>query len=107
MTDVGQSERKAQEHVIKLLCDRLDYRYLGNWAHRGDNANVEVELLAQNLRARGYSDNLINKAITKLQSDASLDQVPLWLDRQYIKVPLPLESVRKNFEFKVELKPEK
>jgi type I restriction enzyme, R subunit len=72
MTDVGQPERKAQEHVIKLLSDRLGYRYLGNWEHRAGNTNVEVELLSQNLRARGYSDNLINRAITKLQSDASL-----------------------------------
>jgi type I restriction enzyme R subunit len=31
-----------------------------------------VELLVQNLRARGYSDNLINKAVDKLKSDASL-----------------------------------
>jgi type I restriction enzyme R subunit len=72
MTDVGQSERKAQEHVIKLLCDRLGYRYLGNWGHRVGNANVEVEHLTQNLKARGYSDNLINRAVAKLQSDASL-----------------------------------
>jgi penicillin G amidase len=43
----------------------------------------------------------------RLRSDASLDQVPLWLSRQYIKVPLPLESVRKSFEFRVALTPEK
>jgi penicillin amidase len=43
----------------------------------------------------------------RLRSDAALDQVPLWLNRQYIKVPLPLESVRKSFEFRVELRPEK
>ena len=72
MTDVGQKERKAQERVIKLLCDRLSYRYLGNWEQRDNNANVEVDLLTQNLKARGYSDNLINRAIAKLQSDASL-----------------------------------
>ena len=36
------------------------------------NSNVEVELLTQNLRARGYDDNLINKALDKLKSDASL-----------------------------------
>ena len=43
----------------------------------------------------------------RLRSDASLDQVPLWLDRQYIRVPLSVESVRKSFEFSVELRPEK
>lgn len=34
--------------------------------------NVEVELLAANLRARGYDDVLINKAVAQLKSDASL-----------------------------------
>lgn len=72
MTDVGQPERKVQEHVIKLLSDRLGYRYLGNWEYRDGNANIEVELLTQNLKGRGYSDNLINRAVAKLQSDASL-----------------------------------
>ena len=43
----------------------------------------------------------------RLRSDATLDQVPLWLSGQYIKVPLPLESVRKSFEFSVELTPDK
>ena len=43
----------------------------------------------------------------RLRSDAALDQVPLWLSRQYIKVPLSLESVRKSFEFSVELAPER
>ena len=72
MSNVGQPERKAQDRVIELFRDSLDYEYLGNWAHRGGNSNVEVELLTQNLRARGYSDNLINKAVDKLKSDASL-----------------------------------
>ncbi len=43
----------------------------------------------------------------RLRSDATLDQVPLWLSRQYIKVPLSAESVRKSFEFSVELTPDK
>jgi type I restriction enzyme R subunit len=72
MSDVGQPERKAQDRVINLFREQIGYEYLGNWAHRDGNSNVEVELLGQNLRARGYSDNLINKAIDKLKSDASL-----------------------------------
>jgi penicillin amidase len=43
----------------------------------------------------------------RLRSDAALDQVPLWLSRQYIKVPLSPEDVPKSFEFSVELTPEK
>jgi type I restriction enzyme R subunit len=72
MSDVGQIERKAQDRVVKLLQEQLGFGYLGNWGYREGNSNVEVESLAQNLRSRGYDDNLINKAIDKLKSDASL-----------------------------------
>jgi len=72
MSNVGQPERKAQDRVVELFRNLLGYEYLGNWEYREGNSNVEVELLAQNLRARGYSDNLINKAVDKLKSDASL-----------------------------------
>ncbi|ANN15138.1 restriction endonuclease subunit R [Amycolatopsis orientalis] len=72
MSNVGQPERKAQDRVIALFQESLGYEYLGNWGYRDGNSNVEVELLAQNLRARGYNDNLINKAVDKLKSDASL-----------------------------------
>jgi len=72
MSNVGQPERKAQDRVIELFQESLGYGYLGNWEYREGNSNVEVDLLAQNLRDRGYSDNLINKALDKLKSDASL-----------------------------------
>ncbi len=72
MSNVGQIERKAQDRVVALFRDLLVYGYLGNWEYREGNSNVEVELLAQNLRARGYDDTLITKAIDKLRSDASL-----------------------------------
>ncbi|MYQ92216.1 HsdR family type I site-specific deoxyribonuclease [Streptomyces sp. SID4946] len=72
MSNVGQPERKTQDRVIALFQDSLGYEYLGNWEYRAANSNVDVELLAQNLRARGYNDNLINKAINRLKSDAAL-----------------------------------
>src|ERR1700730_17388819 len=72
MSEVGDPERKVQERVIKLLADRLGYRYLGNWEYRSGNSNVEVNLLTQALKARGYADSLITKAVAKLKSDASL-----------------------------------
>ncbi|MFJ5013644.1 type I restriction endonuclease subunit R [Streptomyces griseoluteus] len=72
MSNVGQPERKTQDRIIELFRDSLGYEYLGNWEYRTANSNVEVELLTQNLSARGYSDNLISKAIEKLKSDASL-----------------------------------
>ena len=72
MSDVGQVERIAQNRVVKLFAESLGYEYLGNWEYRSGNANIETELLAQNLRARDYDDNLIDKATSQLVSDASL-----------------------------------
>ena len=72
MSNVGQIERKAQDRVVKLFQEQLGYEYLGNWEYREGNSNVEVELLTQNLKARGYDDNLINKAIDQLTEAASL-----------------------------------
>ena len=72
MSNVGQLERKAQDRVVGLFRDSLGYEYLGNWEYRDGNSNIEVELLVRNLRARGYDDNLINKAVDKLKKDASL-----------------------------------
>ncbi len=72
MSDVGQVERKAQERVVKLFQQRLGYEYLGSWAHREGNSNVEVALLTRNLQMRGYDDNLINKAIDQLKKSAAV-----------------------------------
>jgi type I restriction enzyme R subunit len=72
MSNVGQVERKTQDRVVALLRDSLGYQYQGTWADREGNSNVDVELLRQNLVARGYDSNLINKAIDKLKKGASL-----------------------------------
>ena len=72
MSDVGQPERRTQDRVVKLLHEQLDYEYLGNWRYREGTSNVEVDLLTQNLRARGYDDNLINKAIEQLKRAAAI-----------------------------------
>ncbi len=63
MSNVGQVERKTQERVVHLFQDSLAFEYLGNWEYRADTSNVEVELLAQNLRARGYREVLVTKAV--------------------------------------------
>ncbi|MHB1342764.1 MAG: type I restriction endonuclease subunit R [Thermoleophilia bacterium] len=72
MSEVGQIERKAQDRLVGLFRDALGYDYAGNWEYRADNSHVEIDLLQQNLRARGYDDNLINKAIDVLKKTASL-----------------------------------
>lgn len=72
MSDVGQVEGKAQKRVIALFRDQLSYDFLGNWAHREGNSNVETALLTQNLTERGYDDNLINRALDQLGKAASV-----------------------------------
>jgi len=72
MSDVGQPERKTQDRVVGLLHEQLGYDYLGNWKDRPGTSNIEVDLLTQNLRARGYDDDLINKAIDRLKKAAAI-----------------------------------
>lgn len=72
MSDVGQIERKAQDRVVGLFRDQLDYDYLGNWEYRESNSNIEADLLVQNLKARGYDDNLITRALDQLGKAASV-----------------------------------
>jgi len=72
MSTVGQIERKTQDHIVSLAQSVLGYTYLGNWEYRANNSNIEVELLAQNLRCRDYDDILITKAIDRLRKDAAL-----------------------------------
>lgn len=72
LSNVGQIERKAQDRVTKLFVDRLGYEYLGTWEHREGNSNVELELLRANLETREYDVNVVNRAIDRLKSDASL-----------------------------------
>ena len=66
MSDVGHVERKTQHRVVGLFADQLGYRYQGDWEHRAGNSNFEQTRLVQNLRARGYADNLINRALDQL-----------------------------------------
>ncbi|MFD1211120.1 type I restriction endonuclease subunit R [Arthrobacter sp. GCM10027362] len=72
MNVVGQVERKTQDRVVELFREQLGYGYAGNWEYREGNSHIETALLEQNLRARGYDDNLISKAIDQLRKDASL-----------------------------------
>lgn len=72
MSDVGQIERAAQDRVVALFRDQLGYEYLGNLEYREGNSNVELGLLTQNLRGRGYDDNLINRALDQLGKAASV-----------------------------------
>lgn len=74
MSTVGQIERKTQERVVKLFSDpeRLNYEYLGDWHDGNRTSGVETDLLTQNLRARGYDDALINRALDRLGKAATV-----------------------------------
>jgi type I restriction enzyme R subunit len=78
MSKVGQVERATQERVVKLFVDTLGYRYLGNWQDRRENSNVEVDILKENLKKRGYSDDIITRAINEFKRDTDNESDSLY-----------------------------
>lgn len=64
---VVQAERVTQRRVVALLCEELGYRHLGDWRLRENNRCVEEALLRENLRLRGYSEGLVERAVAELQ----------------------------------------
>ncbi|MFQ5769439.1 MAG: type I restriction endonuclease subunit R [bacterium] len=75
---VGQLERKTQDRVVALFQDRLQYDYLGNWEDREGNSNIEEEYLRAFLTRSGYTERLINKAITELKRTVGNQIVSLY-----------------------------
>lgn len=71
MSEIGKKERETQNRVITLFQKELRYRYLGNWEEREDNSNIEVKILTTWLTKKGYSQNLINKALYEFDKVAN------------------------------------
>lgn len=69
MSGVGERERVTQNRVVKLFLEKLNYIYLGNLYDR-ENSNIEEGLLKEYLSSRGYSPELIRRAINTLQDAA-------------------------------------
>lgn len=71
MSTVGQIEKKTQQRVVKLFQQQLGYDYLGDWAERPNNANIEPELLRDWLLKQGTEANLVSRAIFDLSKAAN------------------------------------
>ena len=71
MSTVGQKERKTQNRVVKVFCERLGYEYGGNLEDQ-DNSNVDEALLRQNLLARGIDEELVNRAVQQVLTAVSV-----------------------------------
>ena len=65
MTNIGDSERKTQNRVVKFFRDKLHYTYLGN-LHDSVNSNIMQDKLLAWLVKRGYSEKLASNAIDAL-----------------------------------------
>ncbi len=66
MSNIGDSERKIQNKVVRFFEDKLKYEYIGNLADK-ENSNIMENRLSAYLRSRGYSEVLIRGAIDKLK----------------------------------------
>ena len=65
MPNIGDSERKTQNRVVKFFRDKLHYTYLGN-LHDSENRNIMQERLHAWLLKQGYSEKLAANAIDAL-----------------------------------------
>ncbi len=71
---VGQIEKKTQQRVVRLFKQALGYKYLGDWAERSGNTNIEAELLRGWLLEQGVEANLASRAffeLNRVANDAS------------------------------------
>ena len=64
---VGQPERKTQNRVVDFLVEELGYSYLGNFQDDEPHGNVEEERLRAWLEGRGVPDELVKRALQRLE----------------------------------------
>ena len=64
------TERQTQDRVVQLFQEELGYSYLGNWADREGNSNIEEDQLKVFLERSGCSERLIVKSVEVLKRAA-------------------------------------
>jgi len=68
MNTIGKAERITQNRVVKLFCEELGHRYLGDWSERKKNSNLDEALAAAHLMRAGHSAEHISRALCLLRS---------------------------------------
>ena len=63
---INPIERITQKRIIQLFTQQLGYIYYGNWEERPNNSNVEAGYLRNFLQKQGYTDTLVEKAISEV-----------------------------------------
>jgi type I restriction enzyme, R subunit len=95
---VGQIERATQNRIVKMLSDNLGYDSLGDWEYREDNSNIEKEYLFKFLEKKGYSENIIKKALRELENITGNQQKELYqLNKEFY------EAIRYGVSVKEEI----
>lgn len=74
---VGEREKATQKRVVKLFVQELGYTYLGDFSDRV-NSNIEKKQLAAFLSRKGYSAQLISRAINDLKKAAGDQSISLY-----------------------------
>ncbi len=101
MSSISKPERATQERVIALFRDHLGYRFLGDLSDC-ENSNVDERLLGDWLRARGYSDAEISRAIGLLKREADNASRGLYANNQAVYsllrygIPVQTEAGQRN-----------
>jgi len=72
------SERVTQNRIVALLRNELKFTYLGNWADRPGNSNVEDERMTAHLLKAKYPPDLISRALFAFKTEAHHPQRSLY-----------------------------